>query len=48
MAIGVLYWQKRRKSQPTMQGYTVFDGTLRLRLFVQLEKLLAQAARPRL
>jgi len=28
MAIGVLYWQKRRKSQPITQGSSVFDGTL--------------------
>jgi hypothetical protein len=25
MATGVLYWQKRRKSQSSVLGYTVFD-----------------------
>src|SRR5882672_711622 len=27
IATGVLYWHKRRKSQPIMQGYTVLDDT---------------------
>jgi len=28
MVAGVLYWHRRRKSQPIMQGSTGFDGTL--------------------